>query len=75
MSNTTIHFRIGHNHPINNILEDPTVNYTLDQTEVELNKDKMQCTDVATVVWLGDPIPEQGTLDAIEQLLLESTEF
>ena len=54
-SNTTIRFRIEHNHHIDNILEDPNVIYTLDQTEAELSKDKIQCTDVATVVWLGGP--------------------
>ena len=74
-SNTTIRFRIGHNHPIDNILKDPNVIHTLDESEVELTKDKIQCTDVATSLWLGGPIPEQGTLDAIEQLLLESTAF
>ena len=74
-SNTTIRFRIGHNHSIDNILKDPNVNHTLDESEAELTKDKIQCTNVATAVWLGVPIPEQGTLDAIEQLLLESTAF
>ena len=74
-SNTTIRFRIGHNHPIDDILEDPNVIHILDESEAELTKDKIQSTDVATAVWLGGPIPEQSTLDAIEQLLLDSTAF
>lgn len=74
-SNTTIRFRIRHNHSIDNILKDPNGNHTLDESEAELTKDKIQCTNVATAVWLGVPILEQGTLDAIEQLLLESTAF
>ena len=43
--------------------------------EIESSKDKIQCTDVATVVWLGGSIPEQGTMDAIEQLFLELIVF
>ena len=74
-SNTTIYFRIGHNHPIDNILEDPNVIYTLDETEAELSKEKIQFIDVAKAVWLGGPISEQGILDTIAQILLESTEF
>ena len=74
-SDTTIRFRIGHNHPIDDILEDPNVIHILDETEAELTKDKIQSTDVATAVWLGGPIPEQSTLDAIEQLLLDSPVF
>ena len=30
---------------------------------------------MAIAVWLGGPIPEQETLEAIEQTLLESEEF
>ena len=74
-SDTTIRFRIGHNHPIDDILEDPNVIHILDEEESELTKDKIQSIDVATAVWLGGPIPEQSTLDAIEQLLPDSPVF
>ena len=35
----------------------------------------MRSTDTAIVVWLGGPIPEHATLEAIEHTLLESKEF
>ena len=43
--------------------------------EAELIKDKIKCINTATSVWLGAFIPEQATLKAIEQTLLESKKF
>ena len=43
--------------------------------KVEFTKDKIQCIDTATTVWLGGPIPEQFALEIIDQTLLESKEF
>ena len=47
----------------------------MDNYEAELAKDKIQSTKTMIAVWLGGSIPEQATLDAIEQTLLESYEF
>ena len=43
--------------------------------EAELTKDKIKSTETAIAVWLGGLVPEQATLDAIEESLLESDEF
>ena len=47
----------------------------LDNYEAELTKENIQSTETAIAVWLGGPISEQTTLEAIEQILLESDEF
>ena len=46
-SDTIVRFCIGHNHPIDTILEDPNMIYTLNQMETEHSKDKMKYTDTA----------------------------
>ena len=74
-ADTKICFRLGHNQTIASLLEDPNLIYILDNYEAELTKDKIQSTETAIAVWLGGPIPEQTTLEAIEQTLLESKEF
>ena len=74
-SNTTIRFRLGHNLSIDALLEDPNLGYSLEKFDADLTRDKIQSTDTAIAVWLGGPIPEQSTLEAIEQILLDSAEF
>ena len=56
-------------------MEEPNLVYLLDMYEAELIKDKIKCINTATSVWLGAFIPEQATLKAIEQTLLESKKF
>ena len=56
-------------------MEELNLIYLFDMHKVELTKDKMQCIDTATTVWLGGPIPEQFALEIIDQTLLESKEF
>ena len=75
IADTKIRFRLGHNQTIALLLEDSNLIYILDNYEVELTKNKIQSTETAIVVWLGGLIPEQATLEAIEQTLLESKEF
>ena len=74
-ADTKIRFRVGHNQTIASLLEDPNLVYILDNYDAALTKDKIQSTETAIAVWLGGPIPAQATLEAIEQTLLESTEF
>ena len=38
---TTIRFRLGHNQPIASMLEDPNLDYILDNYETNLTKDKI----------------------------------
>ena len=74
-SNTTIRFRLGHNLSIDSLLEDSNLGYSLEKFDADLTCDKIKSTDTAIAVWLGGPIPEHSTLGAIEQLLLDSTDF
>ena len=74
-SNTTIRFRLGHNLSIESLLEDPNLGYSLEKFDTDLTRDKIQSTDTAIAVWLGGPIPEPTTLEAVEQILLNSKEF
>ena len=60
MANTQICFRLGHNQHI---------------ASADLLQDKIQCTDTVIVVWIGETIPVQETLEAIKQTLIESKEF
>ena len=75
VSNIILRFRSVHNRQTTFLLEDHNLIYLLDMHEIDLIKNKIQYTNTATVVWLGGPIPEQATLEAIEQTLLESKEF
>ena len=74
-SNATIRFRLGHNLSIDALLEDPNLGYSLEKFDADLTRDKIQSTDIVIAVWLGGPIPEHSTLEAIEQILLDSAEF
>ena len=74
-SNTTIHFRLSHNLSIDAILEDPYLSYSLDNFEADLTRDNIESIDTAIAVWMGGPIPEYITVEAIKQILLDSTEF
>ena len=65
-SNTTIIFRLGYNLSIDATLEDPNISYILDNHEADLTHDKIQSIDTTITVWLGGPISEQATLEAIE---------
>ena len=46
-----------------------------DNFDTELTRDKIQSTDTAIVVLLGGTIPEQATLEVLEHIILDSTEF
>jgi len=70
-----IRFRLGHNQTISSLLEYLNLIYILDNYEAELTKDKIQSTETAIAVWLGEPVLKQATLNAIEHALLESNEF
>ena len=74
-ADTKIRFRLGHNQTIASLLEDPNLIFILDNYDAALTKYKIQSTETAIAVWLGGPIPEQATLEAIEQTLFESKEF
>ena len=73
--NTKIRFRLGHNQTIASLLEDSNLVYILDNYEADLTKDKIQSTETTIIVWFGEPIPKQATLEAIEQTFLKSNEF
>jgi len=75
ISNTTIRFRLGHNLSIDAHLEDPNISYSLEKFDADSTRDKIQSTDTKIAAWMGVPIPEQTTLEAIEQILLDSKEF
>ena len=46
----------------------------LDNYEADLTCDKIQSTETAIAMWLAS-IPEQSILEAIKDILLDSTEF
>ena len=70
-----IRFRLGHNQTISSLLEDLNLIYILDNYEAELTNDKIQSTETAIAVWLGELVLRQVTLNAIEHTLLESNDF
>ena len=70
-SNTTIRFRLDHNLSIDSLLKDPNLGYSLDKFDADFTRDKIK----SIAVWLGGPIPEQATLEVIEQIILDSKEF
>jgi hypothetical protein len=73
---TVLCFRIGHDKPIHIYMDHPRVFNRIDNLEATLIKDKLQTTHIATAVWFGGPVPQQGgTLHMIEDILLESPRF
>ena len=62
---TKIGFRLGYNQPITPMLEDSNLSYILDNYKADLTRHKIQSTDTATAIWLGELIQEQVTLEAI----------
>ena len=66
---------MGHNLSIDDILEDSNLSYILDNHESDLIREKIQSIDMEISVWRREPIPEQVTLKAIEQTLLDSADF
>jgi hypothetical protein len=72
---TVLRFRVGHDKPIQFYLDHPRIFNRLDDLEATLLKDKLQSGHTATAVWFAGPLPQRGTLDLIEDILLESPRF
>jgi hypothetical protein len=70
-----LRFRVGHDKPIQFYLEHPRLFNRLKALEATLLQDKLQSAHTATAVWFAGPLPQQGTLDMIEELLLASPRF
>ena len=47
----------------------------LDNHEADIIRDKIQNIDTTIAVWVGEYIPEQASLEVIEQILLDSSKF
>ena len=74
-SNITICFRLDHNLSIDALLEDSNLGYSVEKFDADLTRDRIQSIDTVIAVWLRGPIPEQTTLEVIEQILVDSKEF
>ena len=61
-----IGFRLGHNQPIDTLLEDPNLYYILDNRQSDITRNEIKKTGTAIVEWLGGPIPEHATLEEIK---------
>ena len=66
---------MGHNLSIDALLEDLNLGYMLDNHEADIIRDKIQNIDTTIAVWVGEYIPEQASLEVIEQILLDSSKF